>query len=96
MSDVFVVPEAIGFDSLTQVRAQGEAFVETQEDTAVIDLAGLRECNSAAVALLMSWFRFAGAHGKTIVYTHPAADLANLIRVSGLEEILPISSDEHD
>jgi ABC-type transporter Mla MlaB component len=85
----------VQFDTFTELRASGEAFVESHPDTAVFDLAPLRECNSAAVALLMAWYRFAHARGKTIVYTHAAPDLVNLIRVSGLEEILPLSHDEH-
>ena len=93
---MFELPSAVSFDSLAELRAKGEAFIESQSETAVIDLAPLQECNSAAVVLLMAWYRYAHAHEKTIVYTDAAADLANIIRVSGLDEILPLSSSEHD
>ena len=83
----------MSFDSLAELRAQGEDFVDSQGDTAAFDLAGLNDCNSAAVALLMAWFRYANAHDKTIVYTRPATDLVNLIRVTGLDEILPLRTD---
>ena len=68
----------------------GEAFIEAQPETAVIDLASLSECNSAAVALLLCWYRYAHAREKAIVYTHASPDLANIVRVSGLHEILPL------
>jgi ABC-type transporter Mla MlaB component len=85
----------VDFESLADLRAAGEAFVESQPNPVVIDLAGLQECNSAAVALLLSWFRYAHARDKTIVYTHAAADLVNIVRVSGLQEILPLDSGAH-
>jgi hypothetical protein len=47
------------------------------------------------VALLLSWYRYAHARDKTIVYTHAAADLANIVRVFGLQEILPLDSGAH-
>ena len=93
MTGLFELPEAVSFDSLAELRARGEAFVDASSGTAQFDLGGLQECNSAAVALLMSWFRYANAHGKTIVYTRPAEDLVNLVGVAGLDEILPFRSD---
>lgn len=95
MSRLFELPASVSFDSFADLRAQGEAFVDSEGGRAVFDLSGLYECNSAAVALLMAWFRYANARDKTIVYTRPATDLVNLVRVTGLDEILPLA-DGHE
>lgn len=87
----FALPAGIDFDSLAAVRGAGEEHIASADGTAVFDLSGLAEANSAAVALLMSWYRYGHKCGKAIVYTRASSELRNIVRVSGLESILPFA-----
>ncbi len=91
--DAFQVPATVDFDTFSGLRAKGEAFMADRSDVE-FDLSAISECNSAAVALLMSWYRFAHAQGKSIVYTHAASDLVNIVQVSGLDDVLPLHTDD--
>jgi phospholipid transport system transporter-binding protein len=86
----FELPSAVHFDSLRAVRVAGESYLDSQSDDAVFDLSGLQECNSAAVALLMAWMRYAHARDLSLVYAHAPVDLLNIIKVVGLSDTLPI------
>jgi ABC-type transporter Mla MlaB component len=102
----FELPSTVNFDSLREVRAAGERYIDQKMDQQigqqtdslsdqngdgmVFDLSPLQECNSAAVALLMAWVRYAHAQGKTVVYVGAPADLLNIIEVTGLSQTLPI------
>ena len=86
----FELPSAVHFDNLRAIRVAGESYLDGQSDDAVFDLSGLQECNSAAVALLMAWMRYAHAHDLSLVYAHAPMDLLNIIKVVGLSDTLPI------
>ena len=86
----FELPAAVHFDSLREIRSAGESYVDAQPREAVFDLSPLQESNSAAVALLMAWLRYAYASDKSVVYAHAPGDLLNIIEVVGLSGILPV------
>ena len=91
MSDsAFALPAAVDFDSLVSLRSAGEDFIGNAPEQAVFSLAELSEANSAAVALMMSWYRYAHTRGKSILYTRASPEVRNIGRVSGLEDILPL------
>ncbi len=82
----------VGFDNLMELREQGEAAIRDGGDRAVIDLSGLENGNSAAVALLMAWFRLAENLGKEIVFQAPPAEIENIVGLSGLSALLPLGN----
>lgn len=90
----FYLPDKITLDNIADVRALGEKHIFEQKtaegNECTFHLSGLEQFNSLAVALLMAWFRYAHAHGKSIVYVDVPHDLRNIIDVSGLTEVLPI------
>ncbi len=86
----FELPRAVYFDSLREVRQAGELYLDQSMAHAVFDLSPLTEFNSAVVALLMAWVRYAHARGKSIVYAGAPADLLSIIKVSGLSRTLPV------
>lgn len=90
----FPLPAHVDFESFAAIRAAGEQFLtDKADDAAIIDLSGLESCNSIAVALLIAWFRFAHARGREVVYAGAPQDLLSIIEISGLMEVLPLSSD---
>jgi ABC-type transporter Mla MlaB component len=81
----------VTFDNLVQIREEGEAAIVGAGDRAEIDLSGLEHGNSAAVALLMAWFRAAESLDKRIVFEAPPIELVNIVELSGLTDVLPLS-----
>ena len=90
MSD-FQLPDHVDFDSLMTVRTAGEAHIDAQSQP-VFDLQSLTEASSAAVALLVAWFRYAHVHGKVVKFIHVPAGVMNIIEVTELDEMLPVDA----
>ena len=86
----FELPRAIHLDTLFEVRSAGESYLDQQSGDAVFDLSPLQECNSAAVALLMAWLRYAHARGKSVSFARAPTDLLNIIEVAGLSDTLRV------
>ena len=89
----FYLPDKITLDNIAEVRASGERHITAlaaSGDECAFHLSALEQINSLAVALLMAWFRFAHAHGRSIVYMDVPHELRNIIDVCGLTEVLPL------
>lgn len=84
------LPRAVDFDNFRDERARGEAYVDEGGECVEFDLSGLEECNSLAIALLMAWFRYAHARGKSVVYAGAPTGLQDILEVSGLHGVLPL------
>ncbi len=91
-SEVFRLPPQITFANIVSLRNDGERFIRDDLETPVFSLADLEFSNSAAVALLLGWFRRANRIGKSIVFADIPEDLLNIIKVSGLSDVLPLES----
>lgn len=78
-------------DNLVAIRSEGEAALAAAGSATSIDVSGLVGGNSAALALLMAWFREANAQGKELVFTAIPAELEKIIELSGMSAVLPIA-----
>lgn len=56
----------------------------------VVDMSGVTEADSAALALLLEWLRRTG--GKRFVVQGAPAGLQSLVQLYGLDEILPLAA----
>lgn len=56
----------------------------------VVDMAGVTDADSAALALLLEWLRRTGS--KRFVIQGVPAGLQSLIQLYGLDEILPLAA----
>ena len=83
------LPAIVDFANLVAVREAGKAHVDQAEE-ADFDLSGLEESNSAVVAVLIAWFRYAHARGKVVRFLHAPVSIMNIIEVSDLADVLPI------
>jgi anti-anti-sigma factor len=90
----FALRGPVTLANLKDIRRQGEAALTTAGPRAVMDIAGLTSANSAALAVLMAWFRQAQTLGKTVVFTGVPTDLRKIIELSGMAEILPLADAE--
>jgi ABC-type transporter Mla MlaB component len=81
----------VTFENFAALRAEGERFIGSAP-RAVFNLAELAEGTSVAVALLMAWFRHAHHVEGTAVFEDVPESLLNIIEVSGLADVLPVSA----
>jgi len=56
----------------------------------VLDLAGVSQSDSAGVALLIALVRQARMNKKKISFTHLPSQMLAMLKVSGLEQVLPV------
>lgn len=80
----------VTFHNLERIRKEGEVAIEAAGERVNIDLSGLEQANSAAVALLMAWYRAAEGDGKAIAFVDAPVALVNIVELSGMTEVLPI------
>ena len=93
--DTFHLESAVDFDSLERIKAEGNAFIAgLQGPQATFDLGNAAGCGSPAVALMVAWYRHCRLHETSILFTNVPGDLKNIIRVSGLKELLPVTADD--
>lgn len=57
-----------------------------------VDLSGVSEVDSSAVALLLEWQRQAGAGGSSLTWTGVPSSLENLAKLYGVQELLPLAA----
>ncbi|MEM8769012.1 MAG: STAS domain-containing protein [Pseudomonadota bacterium] len=91
MSAPFSFPASVGFEGLVALRDEGDAHIDAEAEPR-FDLSGLEIASSAAVAVLIAWFRYAHAHGKVVRFLAVPPALMNIIEVSGLREALPVDA----
>jgi phospholipid transport system transporter-binding protein len=90
-SDVtYRVQGQVSFDNLVRIRDEGELAMADAGGRVVMDLSALENGNSAAVALLMAWFRAAENQDKSIVFVAAPTDLVSFVELSGLTDVLPL------
>lgn len=82
----------VTFGNLVRIREEGRQAIARAGEQAVFDLSGLERGNSAAVALLMDWFRAAEHGGKSIRFVAPPVELENIVELSGLTDLLPLGA----
>ena len=54
-----------------------------------VDLAGVGELDSSALALLLAWLREAKRHGSGLVFNNLPQGLTTIARLYGVAELLP-------
>jgi len=86
----FALTGSLSFKNVTALRSQGiDLFSEA--DTLVVDLSDVQRSDSAGVALLVEWMRFARSQDKTISYLNIPQQMLAIVRASSLDSILPLS-----
>jgi len=62
-----------------------------QAPSLMLDLSDIKRSDSAGVALLVDWMRFARSHNKPISYINMPQQMLAIVRASGLDAILPLA-----
>lgn len=87
------VTGVIEVDNAMSLKAQGEALIKTLGSAIQIDLEGVEHSGSVGVSILLAWMREAKAQGKDIVFKNMPAKMFDIARVSGLDEVFPLSNE---
>jgi phospholipid transport system transporter-binding protein len=56
--------------------------------TLVFDMAKVTDCNSAGLALMLEWLKYARQANKKITFNNIPANLASIIKVAGINKIV--------
>lgn len=80
---------ALRLESATAVLESGTRQFAGQP-VVEVDLAGVTDADSAGLALLIEWTRQARAEGRTITFRSLPRRLADMARIGGVLELLPI------
>jgi phospholipid transport system transporter-binding protein len=75
------------FETAVEALAAGERLLASADD-AGIDLSGVREGDSAGLAVLVEWLAGKLARGGSLTYAGMPAQMRSIARICGLEEML--------
>jgi len=89
----FALTGSLSFKTVTALRNQGIDLFNAS-DALVIDLSEVQRSDSAGVALLIEWMRYAQSQDKPISYLNTPSQMLAIVRASSLDSILPLSRSE--
>lgn len=81
----------LSFESVLLVEKEGWQAIDDVEDQLTMDLSGVTLCSSAALALLLSWVRYAQHRHKTLIFSRIPHHLSTLIEGANIQSLLVIS-----
>lgn len=85
----------LGFQAAAGILARGSAAFAGRPSVHV-DLSRLTDADSAGLAVLLEWVREALLDGRDIRFVRLPRRLADLARISGVAEFLPVGEEEAD
>jgi phospholipid transport system transporter-binding protein len=87
----FMVSGRILFETVTALRKQGDALIETEENPC-FDFREVTRTDSSAVALLLAWLRKAKGDGKAIRFINLPQSMLDMAQAYDVRSFLGISS----
>jgi len=87
----FRISGDLGFDAAVELLASGRRDFGREGRTEV-DLSGVTDADSAGLAVLLEWIRMARQEGRQIGFSGMPRRLADLARIGGVSEFLPIGT----
>lgn len=80
----------LNVNTITAIIAPGYRMIDgvPAGETLTVDLSGVEQVDSASVALLIDWLRYAKKQGKSLNISHPPEKMKDIIHVSNLDGVL--------
>jgi ABC-type transporter Mla MlaB component len=88
----YSVKGLLDIESVILLREKGFDIISRAPDKLEFDLSGLEIEGSPAIALLISWLKFAGNMGKELCFKNPDKKLLLIAGVSGVADMLGFNS----
>jgi phospholipid transport system transporter-binding protein len=83
---------ALTFDTATDCLSRGQEWLKNQTtQDCYFDLREVTQSDSAGVAVLVEWVRFAKQQNRILRFKNLPPQLFTIIQVSGLDTVLPIT-----
>ena len=75
------------------LRRAGQALIRAEEkdEPLRIDLSAVERSSSVGLSLLLAFIRDARAVGREVIITAMPDDMQQIVRVSGLQDVLPLA-----
>jgi len=86
----FMLVGTLTFKTVPIIWRQGLDLFK-QAPSLMLDLSAVKRSDSAGVALLIDWMRFARSHNKPISYINMPQQMLAIVRASSLDTILPLA-----
>lgn len=83
----FLVSGDLNFGNVMSVYAKSVNYLN-QCPEFVFDFSGLNSSNSAGLALVMEWIKFAKRCGKPIKFEHLSKDLKSIAHAAGIDVLI--------
>lgn len=88
----FALTGTINKDTVPELVDSGWASLASQSTgSLVVGLSEVRQADSSALAMLLSWVRRARQDGKTLTFDQIPEELMALARVCSMDELLPLA-----
>ncbi len=88
--EILKINGELDFDSVVPLCERGINLMASMKKIK-IECSGLQKCDSSILALCSAWMRDARSKKKEIEFMHLPSFMQDLVKVHGLEAILPVS-----
>jgi phospholipid transport system transporter-binding protein len=82
----------LSFTTVLTLLQQGLNYLKSHQQDCIFDLSAVSYSNSAGLALLMAWFRAAQQQQKRLTFVALPQQLMAMVKVTDLQEILPLQN----
>ncbi len=90
--DRYGVVGDLSFDSVVDVEKEGFAVINEGGKQVTLDLSQVQACSSAAMALLLSWLRYASKQQKSLIFSGLPTSLTAMIKGAQLDSLFTIQN----
>lgn len=85
--DTLFLSGELDFSNAMSLYEKGASFIN-QLPELQIDFSGLTSCNSAVLALMIEWIKFAKSLNKSMHFSHLSTKLISIAAVAGMDHLL--------
>lgn len=85
---IYPIDSDLTFATVIDLKKSLQQPILSAPEQVCFDLSGVKQCDSAGLALLLECFRFAKKHDKTLGFKQCPPQLLALAQVSGIQEML--------
>ena len=93
-NDSVILDGAITLGNVADLLREGNAAIGDGART--VDLSGVAELDSSALALLLAWLRTARQQGRELSFVNLPPGLTTIARLYGVADLLPTAAGAHD
>jgi len=88
----YILKGQLNFDSVPELWNENKSLLfDDESNTLEINLSQLERSDSSGLAILVEWYREAEQRNKKITFLNMPAQMYDMARISGLDEILPLT-----